>query len=360
METAPQTSITASEKSLIPKIWACQHLAKYNVVTFGAGVIGGLTAKYILESKRAKFNLVGVYDIDPAKVGKDLGEVIGLDHSVGVTVSNKLDKVLTSKVDIAIHTTSSYLSAAIPQIESIVKSRVDVISSCEELSYPYVVNTKSANRLDRLAKKKGVTVLGTGINPGFLMDTLPIVLTAPCKEVKKITVTRKMNAATRRVPFQKKIGVGMTKVEFQKAIDERSISGHVGLKQSIGMIAEAIGWKLDEIKIAQVEPVTAESTIEGGFVQVKPGNVCGTKQTAEGLVGNRPLIQLDFTAAVGVAEEYDMVQIEGLPPVNCKISPCVHGDHGTVAMLTNMIPKVVNSAPGLYTMKDLQVPSAYL
>ena len=169
-----------------------------------------------------------------------------------------------------------------------------------------------------------------------------------------------MNAAARRVPFQKKIGVAMTKKQYRDAMKEKSISGHVGLQQSIAMIAAAVGWKLDAIVVGEAKPLIAKSTIEGGWARVSPGMVSGTSQAAEGIAKNKSLIQLNFEASVGLAEEYDMVEIDGLPPINCKISPCVHGDHGTVAMLTNMIPKVVSSSPGLYTMKDMQLPSAFL
>jgi 2,4-diaminopentanoate dehydrogenase len=334
-------------------------MRKLKVVSFGVGVIGSLTAKFILEEKRGVMDLVGAYDIDPKKVGKDLGDVIGLGTSTGVRVSNDLGRVLAKDVDVAIHTTASYLKAAVPQVESVVAHGVDVVSSCEELSYPYIVDRKLATQLDLTAKKHGATVLGTGINPGFLMDALPIMLTAPCKSVKKITVTRRMDAATRRIPFQKKVGAGLTKDEFQKAIREGEISGHVGLAQSASMLADAIGWKLDGVEIGRVEPVVARSQVQG-YVKIPVGRVAGVKQSARGVVAGEPLIELNFMAYVGSEEEYDQVEIEGVPPVNCRISPCVHGDHGTVAMLVNMAPKVVSSPPGLRTMKDLQLPSAFL
>ncbi|MDG6990915.1 MAG: dihydrodipicolinate reductase [Nitrososphaerota archaeon] len=334
-------------------------MRKLNVVTFGVGVIGSLTAKFILEEKGGVMDLVGAYDIDQKKVGRDLGAVIGLGSSTGVKVSDDLRSVLTKDVDIAIHTTASYLKAAVPQIESIVARGVDVVSSCEELSYPYVVDKELTSKLDSSAKKHGVTVLGTGINPGFLMDALPIALTAPCKSIEKITVTRRMNAATRRVPFQKKVGAGLTMAEFQKAIEDGKISGHVGLEQSAWMLADAIGWKLDGVEIGEVEAVIAESP-EKGYVDIPAGRVTGVKQSARGTVAGEPLIQLNFMAYVGSKEEYDQVEIEGIPPVNCRISPCIHGDHGTVAMLVNMAPKVVASQAGLRTMKDMQLPSAFL
>ena len=333
-------------------------MRKLNVVSFGVGVIGSLTAKFILEKK--KLNLVGAYDIDPNKVGKDLGVAIGLGHTIGIKVSDDLDRVLARDVDATIHTTSSYLKGAYPQIASIVSHGVDVVSSCEELSYPYVVDRQLSAKLDLLAKKHGATVLGTGINPGFLMDALPIALTAPCESIRRISISRRMNAATRRIPFQKKVGAGLTIGEFRSAIRNHQISGHVGLEQSVSMLADAIGWKLDKVEVGKVEPVIAEKPTSEGYVKIPAGRVAGVKQTAKGLAGREPLIELNFAAYVGSEEEYDQVKIDGTPPVNCRISPCVHGDHGTVAMLVNMVPKVVGASPGLLTMKDMQLPSAFL
>jgi len=335
-------------------------MRKLNVVSFGVGVIGSLAAKFILENKQKRLSLIGAYDIDPKKVGRDLGVVVGSDQTVGIKVSDDLDSVMTGDVDVAIHTTSSYLRGAYQQLESIVTHGVDVVSSCEELSYPYVVDSQLSAKLDLLAKKNGATVLGTGINPGFLMDALPIALTAPCESIRRIRITRRMNAATRRIPFQKKVGAGMTRAEFQSAIRDHQISGHVGLEQSASMLADAIGWKLGSVEIGRVEPVIAQKATSEGYVKIPAGRVAGVKQSARGLVGGKPLIELNFAAYVGSEEEYDQVEIDGIPPVNCRISPCVHGDHGTVAMLVNMVPKVANAPPGLLTMKDLQLPSAFL
>ncbi|HYB07875.1 MAG TPA: hypothetical protein VEB87_06990 [Nitrososphaerales archaeon] len=335
-------------------------MRRLNLVSFGVGVIGSLTAKYIVEEKGERMNLVGAFDVDPKKVGKDLGNVIGLRRPLGIKVSDDLGEVLTKDVDVAIHTTSSHLRDVYPQLESIVNQGVDVVSSCEELSYPLVVNRNLTTRLDSLAKGKGVTVLGTGINPGFLMDALPIVLTTPCKSIKSIRVSRRMNAATRRIPFQKKIGAGLTREGFYEAVKKERITGHVGLQESVAMLADAIGWHLDDIQIGKVEPVIAASDVKDGYVGISRGMVAGVRQTAKGLVKGKALIELDFMAYVGSEEEYDRVQIDGTPPINCSISPCVHGDHGTVAMLVNMAPKVVSSRPGLLTMKDIQLPSAFL
>jgi len=330
---------------------------KVRIVHYGVGVVGGLIAKFLLEKEGV--DIVGAIDIAKDKVGKDLGEVLGLRRKLGINVSNDTDSVLKqTKPDMAIHTTSSFLKDTYPQITSIVKHGVNVVSTCEELSYPYVTEPELAKKLDALAKENGVTVLGTGINPGFLMDTLVIALTAPCEKIEKIEVTRVMNAAMRRVPFQKKIGAGLTVEEFRQKIEKKQITGHVGLEQSIAMIADALRWKLDRIAIESVEPVKAKKAVESKDIKVKAGNAAGLRQKAKGIMNGKEVIVLDFQAYIGAEEEYDAITIKGVPMISQKIQPCVHGDIGTIAMVVNMIPKVTNAPAGLITMKDLPVPSA--
>ena len=334
--------------------------AKTRVVTFGVGVIGQQVVKEIIK-RGSWLELVGALDNDPKKVGRDLGEVIGLGKKLGITISNDPAKLFsTVKADVVVHTTSSHLAKVYPQLESIAKHGVDVVSSCEELSYPYIIDEKLANKLDMYAKEHGAAILGTGINPGFLMDALPIFLTGPCLEVNRIKVTRKMNAGTRRIPFQQKIGAGMSPSEFKDAIEKQKITGHVGLQESIAMIAAALGWKLERIELGEVKPVLLKKTVKSNWITIQPGTVTGLTQTAIGVVNGKSRIELEFVAYIGSEEEYDMVEVDGVPPINMKISPCVHGDHGTIAMLINMIPKITNATPGLHTMKDLPLPAAVL
>jgi 4-hydroxy-tetrahydrodipicolinate reductase len=169
-----------------------------------------------------------------------------------------------------------------------------------------------------------------------------------------------MNAATRRVPFQRKIGAGLTLNEFKKQINRKAITGHVGLKQSISMIASALGWKLDKIAMDSIEPIVAKTHVESKVIQVEPGQVAGLRQCVHGIKDGREVITLDFQAYIGAEEEYDSITIEGVPSIYEKITPCVHGDLGTVAIIVNSIPKVINAPPGLTTMKDLPIPSAAL
>lgn len=334
-------------------------MEEVKVILYGVGAVGSLIAKALLEKRGLK--IVGAVDAAKDKVGKDLGEVLGLKKKLGVTISSDVDSLFSmAKADIAVHATSSYLKDTYPQIASLVKRGVDVISTCEELSYPHYSEPKIAEVLNALAKKHGVTVLGTGINPGYLMDTLVIILTAVCQKIEKIEAVRVMNAATRRLPFQKKIGAGLTVEEFKQKIETGQITGHVGLEQSIAMIADALAWRLEKIRTETVEPVVAKEPVESEFVKIEAGRVAGLRQTAKGFIKDKEAIVLDFQAYIGAKEEYDAITITGVPTVKQKIQPCIHGDIGTVAMVVNIIPKVLKAPPGLLTMKDLPVPSAAL
>jgi len=332
-------------------------MEKVRVVLYGVGAIGSSIAKLLLEKEGIE--IVGAIDIAKDKVGKDLGEVLQIGKRIGVIISNDYRKVLSKACcNVVIHATSSYLKDVYPQIAPLAEYGVNVISTCEELSYPFVNEPELAKKLDSLGIKYGVTFLGTGINPGFLMDTLVIMLTGVCQRVNKIKVERVMNAAARRVPFQKKVGAGLSISEFKKKIEGKAITGHVGLEQSMGMIASALGWKLDKIQVDTVEPVIAMKNVASQAIKVRKGDAAGLRQQARGVMNRKDVISLDFQAYIGAEEEYDSITIDGVPPINQKIAPCVHGDLATAAVIVNSIPKVMNAAPGLATMRDLPVLSA--
>jgi len=326
------------------------------VVLFGVGPLGVAIAKGMLEKKGMK--IVGAVDTAKDLVGKDLGEVLNLGKTLGVAVTDDAKHLLSRvKPKIAIIATKSTVKGIYPELTMCVKAGVNVVSTCEELSYPYHKEPRLSAEIDKLAKKHGVAVLGTGINPGYLMDVLPITLTGPCLRVDSIKVTRMMDSSKRRIPFQKKIGTGLTPEQFEKNIREKVITGHVGLVESIAMIASALGWKLDSIVEFPPEPVIAEKEVTTPYTTVKLGHVAGLRSVAHGTKSGKPVIQLEFVANALVEEQYDAISIEGVPNVNQKIIGGVHGDVGTVAVVLNMIPKVLKAAPGLATMKDLPSPS---
>lgn len=321
----------------------------------GVGAVGALIAKHLIEKQGIE--IVAAVDTDPQKLNKDLGEILKLQTRTGIMITdNVIEALKKTRPDIAIHATSSYLKQTYSQIAALVEQNVNVVSTCEELSYPYLSEPKLAHKLDALAKKHDVTVLGTGINPGFLMDTLVITLTAPCTRIDSVEVTRIMNAATRRIPFQKKIGAGLTLEEFNNRIKNKQITGHVGLEQSIAMIAEALAWKLDRIRVEAVQPVIARRPTASKDIQVPAGKVAGMRQTATATIRGREAIRLHFEAYIGAEQEYDAITIKGVPNITQRIQPCIHGDAGTAAMIVNAVPHVINAPAGLQTMKDLPIP----
>lgn len=334
-------------------------MGKIRLVLYGVGAVGSRIARFLLQKEGVE--IVGAVDVAEDKVGKDLGEVLGVGKQLGITVSDNPNNVFSqTNADVVVHATSSFLQQTYPQLTKAVKHGLNVVSTCEELSYPYTTDPNMTKKLHKLAEEHGATVLGTGINPGFLMDTLVITLTGACQRIDKIEVERVMNAGTRRVPFQKKIGAGLSLKEFKDKMKSKTITGHVGLEQSIAMIASAIGWKLDRIEIGVVEPVIAKKHVESEAIQVEPGEAAGLKQSARGIRRGKEAISLEFQAYIGAPEEYDSITIKGVPNIHQRITPCVHGDLGTVAIIANSIPKVINAPPGLVTMKDLPIPSATL
>jgi hypothetical protein len=322
------------------------------VVQFGIGVIGRGVTKVLAKKKDMK--IVGAVDV--ANVGKDLGEVAGLGRNLGVRITNNLEEVMKrEKPQVAIHTTRSSLKKVYPELEKLIKAKVDVVSSCEELSYPHQKAPKLAARLDRLARKCGVAVLGTGVNPGFLMDAWPLFMSGVCTDVKEVKVSRVQDASSRRIPFQEKIGAGKTKKEFQKLVNKGKIR-HVGLPESVAMIAAGLGWKVDRIT-ETIGPILYRRTVKSDYITVKPGRVAGVKQVGRGWSKGKALITLNFEASIGAGESYDSVSIKGTPNMEVMVKGGTHGDIATVAMLTNAVSRIREIPPGLKTMKDLIISS---
>jgi 4-hydroxy-tetrahydrodipicolinate reductase len=237
-----------------------------------------------------------------------------------------------------------------------VKAGANVLSTCEELSYPYRKDPKLSAEIDKIAKANNVTVLATGVNPGFLMDTWPLFMTGVCQQVEQIKAVRVQNASSRRGPFQKKIGAGCTLEEFKKLADAGTLK-HVGLPESIAMIANGLGWELDEIT-ESIEPVITETQVKTDFVTVKPGQAAGVRQVSKGISAGKELVTLEFEASVGAPESYDAVYITGIPNMEVSIKGGVHGDIATAAIVVNSVHRVIDADPGLLIVKDLPIVSA--
>lgn len=319
------------------------------VIQYGLGPIGSAVARQVVE--RPGVSLVGGVDIDPAKVGKDVGSVIDLGRALGIPVMRDLMDVLgQTEADIVLHTTSSTFRLFKPQIMEILDAGLDVVSTAEELSFPWLAHPEEASEIDMLAKQVGKTVLGTGVNPGFIMDSLPLSLTSICRQVDHIDVTRIIDASTRRGPFQAKIGSGMTVEGFEARMAAGKM-GHVGLPESIGMIFDTMGKELVDVE-SNVEPIVAEAVVETDHVRVEPGQVKGLRQLALGYAEEGEFVRLTFVAALEAEDEGDTVKITGDPNLEVKLHG-TNGDVATVAIVVNAIPQVLASAPGLVTMRDV-------
>src|SRR5918992_1125945 len=326
------------------------------VMHVGLGPIGAAVVRQV--AARKGFQIVAAVDIDPNKVGKDVGDVVGGGRRLRVKVTSDLAKTIkASKPDVAVLCTSSSLKRVMPQFEEVLKYKLPIVSTTEELSYPAPYNRRLAKRLDEAARKAKVAILGTGVNPGFTMDALPIALTGVCERVDRIEVHRVQDASVRRLPFQQKIGSGLTTEQFQKKVDDGSVR-HVGLSESIQMIGDAMGWKLDRIT-DDIQPKIAERTVQSEFLAVDPGFVCGIIQDGVGYIKGEPLIRLHMEAYLGAPESYDSVLVEGSPRIHSKIAGGVHGDVATASITVNSIPKVIAADPGLRTMRDMPLPSYF-
>lgn len=335
---------------------------KIKVILWGIGNMGGGMAKMILEKEG--FEIVGGIIRNPKKDGMDLGDYLEIGRKLNVKVSTDAKKVLEeTKADVVLLSIDSFVEGVFEPIKLIVSNKMNVITIAEEMAYPYKVAPYMSKEMDRLAKENGVTILGTGVNPGFVLDTLIITLTAACRSVKKIRAARINDLS----PFGKTVmveqGVGTTPEQFMKGIEDGSIYGHVGFEESIPMIADALGIEIDEVKQTR-EPIISKVHRETKDVVVEPGMVAGCRHCGYGLKNGEPVIILEHPQQIHPEleniETGDYIWIEGDPNINLCIKPETPGGIGTIATAVNMIPHVINAEPGLVTMKDLPIPHVFM
>ncbi len=324
------------------------------VLQVGLGPIGVQSTLLLVD--RPSVKLVGAVDIDSYKYGKDLGVIAGLKNKLQAPVKQDMGYFFETKSktpDIALVTTVSSIEKNMDLFISIMEKGVNVLSSCEELVYPWVTQPKLAEKLDACAKANGVSILGTGVNPGFLMDFFPMAMTAVTDQVNKIVVERIQDAQFRRRPFQKKIGMGLSREDFFAKVKEGALR-HVGLIESMHMLADCLGWTLDKTEDV-IEPVIASKQVFFGDIFIAKGDILGVNQTGRGFVGKEEVIRLLFRATIGEPDPRDKVKIFGKnTPMEIEIKGGLNGDTATCSILVNAVPFVVNATPGLRTMADIQ------
>jgi 2,4-diaminopentanoate dehydrogenase len=314
-------------------------MAKLRVGVVGLGPIGLEVARAILG--RRELELVAAIDVSPALAGKPLAELLP-GAPPDVAISGTLDAALAKgKIDAVALTTTSRFSGIIADLETAIRRRVHVASTCEEMAAP-AVDPQTWARLDDHAKHANVTLLGTGVNPGFVMDRLPLQLAGACVSVSHVRVDRVVDAAKRRGPLRKKVGEGISPEEFKAGVAEKRL-GHVGLRESALLIARGLGWKLESYS-ETIEPVVGDD-----------GKCLGIRQRGTGLVGGEPRIELALDMYVGALNPHDRVQLEADPPIDVTIAGGTQGDRGTVGTTVNALARMRSTPRGLVTVADVFV-----
>jgi len=325
---------------------------KIRAIQYGVGPIGASIARLMREKKAIE--ICGAIDTDPAKAGRDLGEVVGApDAPWGVKISADAKEVLEQAADVVIHSTSSALTKVMDQLLACLEAESCIVSTCEELSYPYRTYPELAAKLDAAAKDWGVALLGTGVNPGFVMDKLVVTLAAVSQRIEHAKALRIVDASKRRQPLQKKIGAGMTVDQFRAKVAEGVIK-HVGLPESVAMVADSLNLPVEQIT-ETIEPVVARERVQTEFLTVEPGHAAGVHQIARGVGGGKELVYLELQMYVGAKDPADSVELKGHPNISLLIPGGSHGDIATASVVVNSIPVILDAPAGLRTSRDLPI-----
>lgn len=325
------------------------------VALAGLGPVGQATARLVLQTPGLK--LVAAVDPAPAYAGKDLGAVLGLPRKLGLKVEGRPERFAKkARADVAFVCTSSLLKDVKPQVAALLAGRMRVITTCEELAYPVGKRAQDFRELDQLARRKKVALLSTGVNPGFAMDALALALTAPCARVRRISVTRVVDAASRNLPLQRRVGAGLSLSQFRRAVTEGAVR-HVGLVESAHTIAAALGWKLERVD-ETLEPAIAPRDFDTEYLRIAAGAAAGIRQSVRAYRNGEPAISLDLQVYVGAEAPRDHVLVDADPPVDATLAGGINGDRAAAAVLVNSLPRVLAAPPGLLSVRDLPLVHA--
>ncbi|MGA7916288.1 MAG: hypothetical protein WCA00_13705 [Candidatus Acidiferrales bacterium] len=323
---------------------------KIRVIQYGVGPIGASIVR--LMRQKQSLEIVGAIDKDPAKAGRDLGEVVGAsDAPWSVPIFADAQSALEKPADVVVHSTSSYLTSVMDQLLECITAGCCIVSTCEELAYPFRKHPELSRKLDTAAIEEGVALVGTGVNPGFVMDKLALTLSAVSQRIDWVSAVRIVDASKRRLPLQKKIGAGMTPEEFRAQVAAGIIKHH-GLPESIAMVADGLGFTLDDIS-ETIDPVISEEAIQTEFLEVTAGQVAGVHQVARGSLAGKEKIFMELKMYVGARHPADSVVLKGEPHLTLTIPGGTHGDVATAAVVVNAIPAILAANAGLRTSRDL-------
>ncbi len=334
------------------------------VVIWGFGAMGSGMAEMLLTKQGV--DIVGICDLHPERVGKSMYEVLGVAQGdrPSVIINDSIDEVLTEGCcDVCLCATDSFTSKAFPRLKLALEKKVNVISTAEEMAYPKAQEPELAAELDQIAKANGVSILGTGINPGLIMDLLVVCLTGCMTDLKHVEAKRVNSLSPFGPAVMEEQGVGITLDDFNSGVEDGTLAGHVGFHESVGMIAEAVGWKVNKFE-QQMKPIVTTVDRKSPYGFAAAGDIAGVNMTGQGYVNDELLIDMIHPQQIEPEMEGtytgDYIKLQGSPEVNMSITPEVDGGLGTIAMCVNMIPQIINANPGLKTMLDLPVPRAIM
>jgi len=327
--------------------------------------IGDMSTRFVAALMRKEgFVIVGAADSDPSKVGKDLGEYANLAEVLNVKIERNTKAMLKrEKPNVTLIATTSFVKQILPLIVMTIRAGSNVITPAEEMIYLPAQYPRIAAKIDRLARRHNVAVLGTGANPGFFPDTLIIALTAICLRVDSVRSARINDMAWGSMAVLKSLGVGFTPEEFEKGVRDGKIAGHVGFHESIHMIADKMGWKLDEVQIDKKPIVSKTRRIADIGLEVRPGTCAGCAEEARGIMNGKPVVELKLIQQIrpeteGI-ETGDFIWVQGEPDINEAIKPGIRGSVSTAAMLLNAIPGLLEAKPGLHSTAGLPSPHCF-
>jgi 4-hydroxy-tetrahydrodipicolinate reductase len=330
---------------------------RIKVVVLGTGQMGAGMIR-LLQSKPA-LQLVGVFGRRGHQRPVDAGIAAGLGCELGFDVRGDLAALLEDTTpDIALQATCSKVVDAEPELRVLLERGVNVISIAEEMAFPAYAHPQLAASLDDLARSRGATLLGTGINPGFVLDLLIVALSGTCQRIDRIEARRINDLAPYGPTVLACQGVGLTTAQFEEGVLSGRVAGHLGFPESLAMIASALGWQIERIEQRR-EPIISDVRRQTPHVVVEPGCVAGCMQTAIAWVDGRAAIQLTHPQQIhprlGGIETGDYIDIEGEPGLHLSIEPEIAGGTATVALAVNVIPRALQAEPGLRTMIELPV-----
>ena len=331
------------------------------IAVWGAGAMGSGIVETLLNKKGV--DVIGVCDLHPNRVGKDIFEVLNVERGSRkpIIITSKIEEIISKKsCDVCLTATDSFTQKAFPRLRFLLENQINVISTAEEMAYPKAKNPELAAELDRIAKENGVSVIGTGINPGLIMDLLVLTVSGAMTDLESVKVERVNSLSPFGVAVMEEQGVGLTKDDFIEKSENEQLAGHVGFHESIEMIADAVGYKLEKPITQTQAPIVTEVYRETPYAKVKAGDVAGCSMLGWGKVDGEVKIEMvhpqQIEPQLGGTNTGDYITLKGTPEINLAITPEVDGGIGTIAMCVNTIPHIINARPGLKTMIDIPVP----